>query len=270
MTVRAADAVLAKVVSVDSGSITLSVGKETFSATTDSKTKIWVKRATGELTGYTKDSMVFIRLKKDTAPALLREIADGESQKWLDKVRKTIVGGKLKELSEKYATFALDDGTDLSYRATAKSKVFIKAKEGTLADLKIGDHYFLKGRTLATLDIWLVSASDEAPPKLAPASSPQKGSSVKTTKKPSKSVGSPLGTVGTIETVVDFTNFDLHLFDVTYGGMTIHINYGPATEFYLRRKKVNAGALFVGVPVKIWYRRDQFGRVFATKVELAG
>ena len=61
----------------------------------------------------------------------------------------------------------------------------------------------------------------------------------------------------------------LSMFDVIADhNRSLHISYNDETKFYFEGKRCPPEAITRGLRFKLLYRRDRFGRILATKVEL--
>lgn len=271
----AADPIPATVVRVAPEEIVLKSGTTEFHVVDTVKTKFWVKCALGTRDLFHPGDQVFVRLKTSTVPTEVREMADKSSAAWLTNLRKNIVKGTVKAMDAKYVTFEFADGTQLAYRATLKSKIHLKGASATFTDLKEGQTLYVKGRTLATLDLWLASASD-IPPVVTPKET-KSGKKGKRTASPVE-VGTDgdgksqpaIGMLGTIESKVVQIVPAQSMFDIIYRGQITHITVARDTAFSAQGRKVPFSFLQSGMKVKIDYHRNQFGLIIATRIRIVG
>ena len=246
----------------EDGAWILRVGAETVPMEPDKKTRFWHDRAACDAKAFKVGDTVVARISPADTPATLREISDKASWAWLDAIRKGVREGTVKGFDGKRLTVAFPDSTEMPYRATEKSKILLAGKEATLGDLKAGQKLWLKGRTLPTLDVWLVVASDRiivAPPKKAAS----KGGGRKSQK------AKALPASGRLEGDVDVHYRGMGMFDMTSAeGAKLHVNYFPATAFTLNGAKSGPDPIATGRHVVVSYKRDGFGRINAAKVDI--
>ena len=235
----------------------LRIGADAVPVAPEKKTRFWAKRGVVDAKAFHVGDTVVARIAPDESPAALREIADKESWTWLEAIRKGVKEGTVKGYDGKRLTVALADGTEMAYRATDKSKIVLAGKPATLGDLKTGQKLWLKGRTLPTLDVWLVQASDQAivitPKKTV-------------TKKTKKSAKLPAS--GKLEGDVFVHFHGQGMFDVDVEGTHYHVSYFAATAFTFGGVKCGPNEIVAGRHVVVTYRRDQFGRIGAAKVDI--
>jgi hypothetical protein len=237
----------------------LRVGSESVPAEDESATRFWKERAKSEKEGFSVGDAVGVRLKTDTTPAIVREMADLPTWNWLLKLRKEPMSGVLVKAEPKWITLRFDDGSTFAYRFSDKSAVTLKGNEAGLMDLQEGMRLYAKGRLLPTLDTWLVTLSD-APPVVA-SKSPTK--SKKATPKPLK-----LAAAGKLRGVVDHHLAKHLMFHIWYEGRLILITYSAKTTFTWNGERVRPSEIRNGIGASITYRRDQYGRILAQRVEL--
>lgn len=248
----------ARILKVTERGYVLSVGTQPLAVEDTPSTRRWAAKKPAERNAFGQGSVVVVRLNVDTDPPTLREIADRETQAWLDGVRRNFVKGRIESRDQKYLIVKFEDGATFAYRATDKSKLELQGKAvATLSDLEPGMVVWTKGRLLPTLDTWLAELRD-APPSVQP-----KGP--KTVARPKLAPLPPSGTLqGTLKAVVA----DLRLLEVEAQGRTLHLLCPQSCEIRSSGAKVGLGALPVGGTLKAVYRRDAQGRLVASSVEV--
>lgn len=252
--------------SVSDHGFILLVGTETLQVEDTGSTKFWRRKAAAKRDDFAANDLVTVRIKTNVDPPELREIADRDSWKWVDNIRKQPVSGTIDKLDSKYLTLKFADGSTFSYRATDKSKVTIKDRpECKLADLPVGMKVFAKGRTLATLDTWLAEITD------VPIAA--KETKTKGTKTGVKSAGkkpAALPATGKLSGLILSHLSQYKMFDIVSNAIVYHITYTSTTKFTLDGKPSQAASLNRDQKAEISYSRDKFGRIIASKVELIG
>jgi hypothetical protein len=230
----------------------------------DPKCRFWRARRPATLAEFEIGASVTVRLRVTETETAAREITDEVSWAWLEKLRKTPVEGWIQKLEPKQLHVRLADGSTATYRTSAKSRVTLGGKAAAVQDLQPDMRVILRGRTLPTLDLWLVEASDQ-PLIRAPAKpkSKSKGASGPEKKPPVK-----LGASGTLTGVVKRPLLGMGMIDVTVEPFDYHITYGKQTKFTLDGAAATADDAKVGQKCRITYKRDTFGRILAQKVEL--
>ncbi|HEY0865848.1 MAG TPA: DUF5666 domain-containing protein [Fimbriimonas sp.] len=243
----------ASIAEINDRGFILKIGTEPLAVEDESATRFWKSKAPAKREAFKVGDLVKVRLKTDAAPTVVREMADRPTFAWLDKIRKEPMSGTVSKVDARYVTLKFADGAEFSYRATAKSDIAV-GEAKTAADLKEGTKVYAKGRTLPTLDTWLVSLSDK------PAAAASKS---KETKKP-KPKPLKLEKQGSIRGTVTGHVPIYRIFDVDRDGFRLHITYNDKTKFV----RGGPGDIVVGARSDVSYYRDAFGRIIATKIEL--
>ena len=237
----------------------LRVGADAIPVSPESRTRYWKGRAAADAKAFKPGDAVFARIAPDFSPAVLREIADKESWSWLESIRKGVREGTVKGFDGKHLTMTFPDGSEMAYRATEKSKLSLAGQPITLGDLKTGQKLWLKGRTLPTLDVWLVEASDKA--IVAP---PKKPASRKAaTPKPKR-----LAASGKLSGEIFLHSQGMGMFDLIVDGVRLHISYFTATAFTFGGTRCGPNELVPKREATVTYKRDQYGRLNASKVDI--
>ncbi|HVL39181.1 MAG TPA: hypothetical protein VM328_07300 [Fimbriimonadaceae bacterium] len=248
----------AKIAEVTDRGYILIIGTEPLGVEDTPETLYWRGKSLTERKVFAPGDAVWARIKTDSDPPVLREIADRDTWTWLDGVRKNPRRGIVERVDARYLTLKLEDGSTFQYRATDKSAVRLKGKPAGLSDLSVGMKVSVQGRTLANLETWAAVVTDEVlQPKTSPAKKPAK-----------KDLLAPLPASGTIEGRVLGHFVNLKMFDIVMGVRTLHITYNSQTTFLLGGKKASPRDLQKDLNCRIHYRRDRTGRILAFKVEL--
>lgn len=250
----------ATIAQIEEAGMILTVGTEALPVQDGIGTRYWRAKAEAKREAFKVGDRVFVRLKVDADPPQVREIADKPTWEWIDKIRKEPQVGSVEKVDDKYVTLKFGDGATFRYRATAKSEVKLAGKAtASLADLTAGQKVWAKGRTLPTLDTWLVLVSDQ-PIEGKPAAT-KKTTVKKTKEKPLPSTGKLSGTILALIK-------PLSVFDAMAVGKTLHITYNNETKFYLDGKACRAEVMLRNMDFSATYRRDKFGRIIALRVDL--
>lgn len=254
----------AKILELTPRGLVLMVGTEPLAVEDTPETRWWRSQSSSEREAFRKNEVVHVRIKVDSDPPILREIADEGTWKWLDSIRKTHRKGQIEKMDSKYLHLKFDDGTKFAYRITEKSDVMLQGKPAaTLLDLTAGMTVYVRGRLLPTLDTWVLEVTDKAPPAAAAKAPPKSGGSA-ARPKPVK-----LPESGKLEGVILSDLPPLNMFDILVDEIrTYHISYNLETKFSFDRRSADRRAIRAGAKVLVTYRRDKFGRLMATKVEV--
>lgn len=248
----------ATIAQVNEKGFILTVGTSPLAVEEGFETRFWSGKQIVKRDAFKAGDKVWARIRTDADPPQLRELADKATWDWLDGIRKEPREGTIEKVDDKFVTVKFADGSIFQYRATAKTKVQLKDKpEASTSDLTVGEHVWAKGRTLPTLDTWLVTVTDtplEVPVKKTPGHKREKT-------KPIAASGKLAGTI--IALVKPVT-----MFDVQVELRTLHITYDIQTKFYLDGKACHATDMRKGMEFILSYHRDKFGRIIASKVEL--
>jgi len=251
--------VAAKILSVSERGYTLQVGTEPLAVEDSSATRFWLRKAIVRRDAFTVGQKVSARVKTDADPPQLKEMADPTTQAWLERIRKEPQEGTIERVDAKSLVLKLADGTPFTYRLTEKSAIRLTNGDPSQAtSLKAGQKVFAKGRLLSNLDTWLVEVRDH-PFEVAKAKSGG-------TKAPAKPKVLP--DRGTVEVKITGHAVHLRMIDGLMGIQSMHFVYDLDTKFRVRGKKGSASDVRWGVPAKIAYTRDRFGRLRANTVDL--
>jgi hypothetical protein len=247
----------AKILEVTERGFILRVGTEPLAVEDSPETKLWKACAGADRKAFGRDESVGVRIKTDTDPPLLREMADAATWQWLTKIRKEPMSGAIEKVTGKVVTVKFSDGRSFEYRYSDKTEIVIGKKTVAASDLEVGQKVYLKGRLLPTLDTWLEKISDEPIPGKATAEK---------SKKPK--IPPPLPATGKLEGMVQQHLGQLRMFDLLADPRLFHITYGAASKFFLDGRPCRPESLAKSQRAVVHYSRDKAGRILASKVEL--
>jgi hypothetical protein len=251
----------AKIAEINERGFVLTVGTEAIPAQDESTTHFWKDGKPTDRSSFAVGDSVTVRLKTDATPTLVRELADNATSDWLEKIRKGVVSGTIAKVDPRYVTVKVDGGGQFAYRYSAKSKLHISGAS-SISELKEGEHVYIRGRLLPSLDTWITELSDQAIKVETKAT--------KTTKATSEERVKPLkiNSSGTLKGTIDILKPPFQIIDVIIEGRLLHITYNSKTVFKLDGQKADASACERGLNIEFTYRRDQFGRLILSKVEV--
>jgi hypothetical protein len=236
----------------------LAIGTETLEVETGFTTRYWRNRRQAQREQFRLGDRVFVRVKADTTPAQLREIACEASWQWLERIRRETLPATLLKADGKALEVRFDDGSEFAYRTTASTEFRLRGAKAGLTDLKQGDRIYVKGRGLASLDILAATVSDQPPPPPAVRSGAKAPAP-----KPVK-----LAPAGKLKGIVVSHVREFRMVDLRVEGQTLHITYDGQTKWTLNGFASRPEEVRPDMKATVTYKRDAFGRIIAQKVEL--
>lgn len=220
------------------------------------QTHYWIAKARGLREGFKAGDQVGVRIKTDVSPAELRELSDFSSWNWLTAIRKEAMGGVVIKADAKWLAVKFDDGSSFTYKLTAKSSAQIAGATKPVSSLAEGTHVFIKGRLTSTLETSAAMVTD-----IRPEAEVKKGRTKKTS-------ALRLAATGKVRGIVETLHSSLRMFDVNVDDRLLHITYSRDTNFSINGTRALATDMQKGAEALITYRRDGYGRLIASKVEL--
>jgi len=249
----------AKILEVTSRGYVLKVGTEPLAVEDSAETRAWRSYSRTGREGFKKDDTVGVRIKTDSDPPIVREIADVATWRWLNSLRKEPLKAVVEKVESKSMKVKFEDGKAFDFRISEKTNITIGGKECGLSDLTPGLTVYVKGRLLPTLDTWLEAVSDRPLATKASASKPDAKA------KPLP----PLPDRGSFTGIVEALLTDLRMFDVTTSdGRKLHVTYGVQTAIQFENEPAKPDRLTKGMRCVVHYKRDKAGRILASKVDL--
>jgi len=245
----------AKIVEITDRGFIFSIDGKTVAADDNPQTHYWADRDRALRDRFKAGDSVGVRIKTDVSPAELRELADAASWRWLNNLRKEAVGGVVVKADTKWLTLKLDDGSSFTYKLTAKSSAQIAGAATPVSSLAPGAHVFVKGRLTSTLETSAAMVTDIRP-------EPER----KTSR--SKTSALRLAATGQIRGSVETVRASLRMIDVKVQDHLLHVTYSKDTTFAQNGNRIGAMDIQKGWEALVTYRRDGYGRLIASKVEL--
>jgi hypothetical protein len=135
----------AKILEVTERGFILKVGTEPLVVEDSPETRLWKGYVQAKRDAFAKDEAVGVRVKTDTDPPLLREMADASTWNWLLKIRKEPMKGTIEKVDARSMLVKFADGRSFEYRHSEKTKVNLAGKSAALSDLESGKSVYLKG-----------------------------------------------------------------------------------------------------------------------------
>lgn len=248
------------IASVTSQGFVLQVGKRSIDVQQTRKTKFWRDHSPTDQTAFREKDLISARISK-SAPLQILEIADPLTWRWLADIRAHPQAATVADVGPKDLTVQFADGSRFAYRTSKKSKVTLNGQpEANLSDLHSGQKVYVKGRTTSSYETSLVEVRDTPFPDTG------KGRSRKASDN-----GGPgsIPASGTLDGKIKACWPQYRMFDLLQENKVLHIAYDGQTKFTLNAKPTSAISLRSELHVVISYRRDKFGRIVASRVELS-
>ena len=245
----------AKILEVTERGFVLKVGTEPLAVEDTPETKLWRACAKSERGAFKAQDSVQVRIKTDSDPPTLREMADPESWAWLEKIRKEPQKATIEKMDAKSIDVRFPDGKAFTYRYSDNTEITLGGKKASASELAKGQTIYLKGRLYSSLDTGLAKVSDL--PILG-----------KPVAKPKREKFPPLPPSGSLEGKVLEIRSNLRMIDLEAEGRTLHITYSQNTAITLDGKPAGLADIAKGQRCHVQYKRDKTGRILASKVEL--
>ncbi|MEZ0326434.1 MAG: hypothetical protein ACAH95_11055 [Fimbriimonas sp.] len=230
----------------------LTIGTQSIAANFEAKTKYWRGFKVAKLSDFGSGDIIAVRLKSDSSPNVVREMADLSTWTWLERIRKETVEGTVERVDANTLTLNLDEGGEFVYRHSEKSKLSLAGAIVPLTNLRKGQRIYVKGRLLSNLDTWIVSATDAKPAALAS----------------KQSAPTQINSSGRLKGVVDLHQPQFSIVDMYVGERLVHVVYLPKTKVKMDGSKAEFSDIERGLWIEVLYRRDIYGRPIASLIEL--
>ncbi len=225
-------------------------GKPDMNATLHKKPRLWLNKQPVDAEQFRKmeGKQVMARVSVGTqVRPVVREMADPDTWKWLDKVRRGVVKGTLQGVEDNYLLVELPDKTRFAYRFTPKTRFERDGKPATIEDFAIGETLYLAPRLLSNLDVMLLSVSNT-----------EKDANIGR----ERALPSIQGTIQSIDRQKKLLKV------LTRAGDTREIRYDENTEFTFKGKAVKVEQIKPPARATIHRTRDDEGNDYARKVTI--
>jgi len=226
------------------------IGRPPIQASLHKKARLWLNQqpASTEQFQQMVGKPVMVRLSVGTATRpIIREMADPATWKWLEKVRRGIVQGKLVGIEEDYLVLELSDKSRFAYKMTRSTQLMRDGKPATLEQFVVGETLYLAPRLLSNLDTMALAVSN---------------------KERDAQIGRErsLPTVSGTLQAIDKENKILRV--RTHAGDLREFRYDEKTEFILKGKPIRLEQIKPPVPVTVHRKRDEEGNDYARRVTI--
>ncbi len=225
-------------------------GKPDMNATLHKKPRLWINKQPADIEQFRqmegKQVMARVSVGTQVRP-VVREMADPDTWKWLEKVRRGVVRGVLQGVEDNYLVMELPDKTRFAYRFTPKTRFERDGKPATIEDFAVGETLYLAPRLLSNLDVMLLSVSNT-----------EKDANIGR----ERALPSIQGTIQSI----DRQKKTLKV--LTRAGDLREIRYDENTEFTFKGKAVKVEQIKPSARATIHRTRDEEGNDYAWKVTI--
>lgn len=225
-------------------------GKPDMNATLHKKPRLWINKQPVDVEQFRqmegKQVMARVSVGTQVRP-VVREMADPDTWKWLDKVRRGIVKGTLQAVENNYLIIELPDKTRFAYKFTPKTRFERDGKPATIEDFAIGETLYFAPRLLSNLDTMLLSVSNT-----------EKDAQIGR----KRALPSIQGTIQSINRQKKIMKV------LTRAGDLREIRYDEKTEFTFKGKTIKVEQIKPPVRATIHRTRDEEGNDYARRVTI--
>ncbi|GIV10450.1 MAG: hypothetical protein KatS3mg019_2541 [Fimbriimonadales bacterium] len=225
-------------------------GKPDMNATLHKKPRLWLGKQPVDAEQFRtmegKRVMVRVSVGTQVRP-VVREMADPDTWKWLEKVRRGVVKGTLVGVEDSYLLMELPDKTRFAYKFTPKTRFERDGKPATIEDFAIGETLYIAPRLLSNLDTMLLSVSNT-----------EKDANIAR----ERALPSIQGTIQNIDRQKKILKV------LTRAGDLREIRYDENTEFTFKGKAVKVEQIKPPARATIHRTRDAEGNDYARKVTI--
>lgn len=225
-------------------------GKPDMNATLHKKPRLWMNKQPADIERFRqmegKQVMARVSVGTQVRP-VVREMADPDTWKWLEKVRRGVVKGVLQGVEENYLIMELPDKTRFAYKFTPKTRFERDGKPATIEDFAVGETLYLAPRLLSNLDVMLLSVSNT-----------EKDANIGR----ERALPSIQGTIQSIDRQKKILKV------LTKAGDRREIRYDENTEFTFKGKAVKVEQIKPPARATVHRTRDAEGNDYARKVTI--
>jgi hypothetical protein len=227
------------------------VGRPPINASLHKKARLWLTQQPASTDQFREmvGKPVMVRLSLGTATRpIIREMADPATWKWLEKVRRGVVQGKLVSIEEDYLILEFADKSRFAYKVARSTQLMREGTPATLEQFSIGETLYLAPRLLSNLDTMALAVSN---------------------RERDAQIGREraLPTVSGTLQAIDKQNKILKV--RTRAGDLREFRYDEKTEFILKGKPIGIEQIKLPVPVTVHRKRDEEGNDYARRVTIA-
>ncbi len=225
-------------------------GRAELSVSLHKKARLWLNRQPASLESFREmvGKPVMVRLSVGTATRpILREMADPDTWKWLERVRRGVVQGTLMGIEEEYLIVEFADRTRFVYKINPSTRFVKKGQPATPEAFQAGEKIYLAPRLLSNLDTMALVVSDS---------------------EQQAAIGRER-TLPTVRGTLQAIDKNAQMLKVrTQAGDVRQFRYDEKTVFTLKGKAVAIDKIKLPVQVVVHRRRDEAGNDYAHRVTL--
>jgi len=225
-------------------------GRPDVNASLHKKARLWLNKQPVSIEQFqsmvSKSVMVRMSIGTTTRP-VIREMADPDTWKWLDKVRRGVVQGKLVGVEEGYLLLEFPDKSRFAYKLSHNTRFVRDGKPATLEEFTAGETLYIAPRLLSNLDTTALTVSNT---------------------EQDAQIGRErtLPTVSGVLQSIDKQNKILRV--RTRAGDLREFRYDEKTEFVFKGKPIRPEQLKIPVKVTVHRKRDEQGNDYARRVTI--
>jgi hypothetical protein len=225
-------------------------GRAVINASFHKKIRLWLNQQPVSVEQFSMmvGKSVMVRLSVGTAVRpIVREMADPDTWKWLDKVRRGVVQGKWVGFEDDYLILELADKSRFAYKLAPSTRIVRDGKPASLEAFAPGETLYIAPRLLSNLDTMALAVSNNEQ-------------------------DAQIGRERTLPTVsgtlqaIDGKNGRLKV--RTQAGDLREFVYDEETEFVLKGKRVRPDQIKLPVRVTVHRQRDDEGNDYAQRVTI--
>jgi hypothetical protein len=225
-------------------------GRAVINASFHKKIRLWLNQQPVSVEQFSTmvGKSVMVRLSVGTAVRpIVREMADPDTWKWLEKVRRGVVQGKWVGFEDDYLILELADKSRFAYKLAPSTRIVRDGKPASLEDFAPGETLYIAPRLLSNLDTMALAISNNEQ-------------------------DAQIGRERTLPTVsgtlqaIDGKNGRLKV--RTQAGDLREFVYDEETEFVLKGKRVRPDQIKLPVRVTVHRQRDDEGNDYAQRVTI--
>ena len=225
-------------------------GRPDVSASLHKKARLWLNKQPVSTDQFQSmvGKPVMVRMSVGTATRpIIREMADPDTWKWLDKVRRGVVQGKLISVEDSYLIIEFSDKSRFAYKFTHNTRFTRDGKPVTIEEFSPGETLYLAPRLLSNLDTTALAVSN--------------------TERDTQ-IGRER-TLPTVSGTLQATDKQNKVLRVrTRAGDMREFRYDEKTEFVFKGKPVRLEQINLPARVTVHRKRDEQGNDYARRVTL--
>ncbi|MEN3000519.1 MAG: hypothetical protein ABDI19_01605 [Armatimonadota bacterium] len=226
------------------------LGRPEVNASLHKRVRLWLNKQPVSADQFQQmvGQQVMVRMSVGTATRpIIREMADPDTWKWLEKVRRGIIKGVLVSIESDYLIVEFPDKQRFAYKFTQNTRFTRNGKPATIEDFAVGETLYIAPRLLSNLDTMALAVSNM-----------EKDAQIGRERS--------LPTVSGTLLAIDRENKMLRM--RTRAGDLREFRYDDQTVFTLKGKPIEVERIKPPVPVTVHRKRDEQGNDYARRVTI--